>query len=379
MPRVGLRRLTLALALSCSVYDASDLPEPVTVPPSSGGTAPESGGQGGDIISSNGGFSFGGGGAPSESGGAVSGSGATLQGGEGDVGPTGGTDSTDAGTDAGGVGESGGTGDAGDPGLAGGEGGVVETGGAASTGGMVATGGASGMGGSSGGTAGAPTGGTSSGGSPLGGSSGGGGTPACAPPDDPETCGGLTAPDTLIDFATYANGDWGSGSLTGGTAATGNAFTIATTANGIKITGDLPQSSYSGYVFWFGPCVDASSHAGGLSLRLGGSLGGAQLRVRVQTHETYPVDAANSRGGCLFTDCDTRWSECVGPTAMVTVPSSVSTVTVPWSSFSGGTTPQASGLGVETEGLLGIELQLEGCTSGSGCTVNLTVERVALP
>jgi hypothetical protein len=229
------------------------------------------------------------------------------------------------------------------------------------------------------------TGGT--GGSGAGAGSGGTST-TCMPNPAPQTCSGMAAPTDgiVIDFATFqASGTWGvsgMGDLTGGTSYfQGSGVTQLTAvveSGSLHITGSLPAytaatgdaENYAGVVFWFGPCINAATFTG-LSLNVGGTLTGAVLKLQVQTHVDYPVDAANTKGGCSFTSCDSRWSECVGPTTTVTVPAAPAAL--PWSAFTGGK-PTAA---VTPEGLVGLQLQFE-CQAETPCTVDVTLGTITL-
>lgn len=253
-----------------------------------------------------------------------------------------------------------------------GTGGSVSVGGSSSSAGAPSTAGGPGFGGASttggtSGTAGAPG---------VGGLAGAGGSSStgCTPNPTAQACSGTAAPTdgVVIDFATYvASGAWGTaaqGDLTGGTSPYGTPAITRTVENGgLRLQVMLAPMGYSGFVLWFGPCVNASAY-GGVSFTAGGSLGGAALKVQVQTHVDYPVDVANTKGACLFTNCDTRFSECVGPTATVAVPATAGPIALPWSAFLNGK-PTAT---VTAEGLVGLQFQLE-CASSTACAVDLTL------
>jgi len=272
-------------------------------------------------------------------------------------------------------------------GSAAGGGGNSSLGGASGTGGAPASGGASGTGGVPG-TGGAGTGGAADSGAEASG-------PTCTLPTAPEACA-LSVPrkTTLIDFTTYtATGTWGvstSGDLTGGTSAfhgTGTAD-LTRVVEGqapdtvLHVSGSIPVGSYAGFVLWFGPCVDASKvldmdaalSTTGIDFSLGGSLGGARLKVQMQTHDDYPVDPANHKGGCLYSTCATQWTACMGPTLIVsTVAATPALVTVPWANFTGGL-PVATTTGA---GVVGLQFQVE-CVAGPSCAVDLRLGAVVL-
>lgn len=222
-----------------------------------------------------------------------------------------------------------------------------------------------------------------------------GGTEACTPPTEPQSCSlDMVPKTTLIDFSTYvASGSWGissNGDLTGGTSPYegDGASPLSRAVEGsapdavLHVTGTIPSGSYAGFVLWFGPCVNASSVAGvdgtttGLEIPMGGSLGGASLKVQVQTHSNYPVDVENTKGGCLFMSCDDKWSECVGPSTTVGVPASMEAVDLPWSDFVGGIPTESPG--TDGSGLVGIQLQFEGCTDDAGCPIDVTFGAIVL-
>jgi hypothetical protein len=235
----------------------------------------------------------------------------------------------------------------------------------------------------------AGTGGT--GGSGTGGGAGTGGGTVSECPDDrmPQACAGTLAPawgdppgdapGLLIDWTTYSSsGTWGassSGQLTGGTAfyqgESDVQLTVAVDAGSLRITGTVTPMGYAGLVFWFGPCVDASAFTG-LTFAVGGALNGAVMKAQVQTHDDYPIDVANTKGGCMYTDCANRFTECAGPTMQLVVPASPETQDLPWSSFTGGT-PVAD---VTPAGLVGLQFQFE-CQADVDCAVDVTLGTIS--
>jgi hypothetical protein len=274
--------------------------------------------------------------------------------------------------------------------------------------GTTATGGTSTGGTATGGTA---TGGTATGGTASGGSAGSTmcfpgdstdqpptlETGSCTPNPPPQTCSGAVPnshmpPDgLLINWETYvaSSGSWGNsavGDLTGGTSKYNGVMvspiTVTPECDEIRITATIPQytpdvaddaENYAGLVFWFGPCINASTF-GGLSFTVGGSMGGAALKLQVQTSENYPADPANTKGECVFDNCDTRWSDCKGPDMIVPVPEAPGEVTLPWDSFTAGS-PNAS---VNPEGLVGLQFQLECQSQDAECVVDITLGQVNL-
>lgn len=187
----------------------------------------------------------------------------------------------------------------------------------------------------------------------------------------------------LIDFDTYdpIDGSWGDpglGQLTGGTSGYSCAddgvscpesaiiARVRTGSGGLRIQAAVPALGYTGMVLWFGPCVDASAF-GGLEFQVSGELFGAVLSVKLQTHDNYPIDLVNVKGGCSFTSEADKWSECVPPEyEIATTAAEPATVSLAWSDFANGL-PNA---GVSPEGLVGVELAFE-CPSDVDCAMDL--------
>jgi hypothetical protein len=148
----------------------------------------------------------------------------------------------------------------------------------------------------------------------------------------------------------------------------------------LHITGTVPVGSYAGFVLWFGPCVNARADGdsglvfAGMSSPIGGNLGGATLKFEVQSQEDYPVDVTNMKGGCLFTGCTTKYSECLGPTdTLQTIPATPTVTSFPWSSFTAGM-PVATTTG---DGVLGLQFQFE-CHVGTPCSIDMSLGAIAL-
>jgi hypothetical protein len=252
-----------------------------------------------------------------------------------------------------------------------------------------------------GGTAGMPGGGT--GGSATGGASGSatGGTAGmedCTPNPPPQTCSGSTPnmhdpPDgLLINWETYnvGTGSWGNsavGDLTGGTSKYNGRDvaqpTVELVGGDLHITATVPPytpdvaddaENFSGLVFWFGPCINASAF-GGVSFTVSGTLPGAALKLQVQTSENYPADPANTKGSCIFDNCDERWSQCKGPDATVIVPAAGEPpVEMTWDAFTAGS-PNA---GVNATGLVGLQFQFECQSMDTECVIDLTLGDISL-
>lgn len=189
----------------------------------------------------------------------------------------------------------------------------------------------------------------------------------------------------LIDFDTYdpIGGSWGDpslGQLTGGTSGyscaddgvscpnTAIIARVRTGGGGLRIQAAVPARGYTGMVLWFGPCVDASAF-GGLEFQVSGELFGAVLSVKLQTHENYPIDLVNVKGGCPYTTEADKWSECVPPEYEIaaTTPEPTS-IRLSWSDFANGI-PNS---GVTPEGLVGVELAFE-CPSDVDCAMDLVL------
>ncbi len=187
----------------------------------------------------------------------------------------------------------------------------------------------------------------------------------------------------LIDFDTYdpLDGSWGDpslGQLTGGTSGYSCAddgvscpesaiiARVRTGGGGLRIQAAVPALGYTGMVLWFGPCVDASAF-GGLQFQVSGELFGAVLSVKLQTHDNYPIDLVNVKGGCSYTNEADKWSECVPPEFEIASSAAApETVSLVWSDFGSGI-PNA---GVSPEGLVGVELAFE-CPSDVDCAMDL--------
>lgn len=258
-----------------------------------------------------------------------------------------------------------------------------------------------GTGGATGGTAGTPTGGAAGSGA-TGGSAGmtggtGGTTMECMPNPPPQTCAGSTPnmhepPDgLLINWETYvaSTGNWGNsavGDLTGGTSKYNGRDVSPPTAElvgtDLHITATVPAytpdvaddaENYSGLVFWFGPCINASAF-GGVTFTVSGTMPGAALKLQVQTAENYPADPANTKGACIFDNCDERWSQCKGPDATVIIPAAGEPVTMTWDAFTNGSPNPA----VNASGLVGLQFQFECQSMEAECAVDITLGDISL-
>ena len=203
--------------------------------------------------------------------------------------------------------------------------------------------------------------------------------------------GHMPADGVLINWASYvaSNGNWGNsnlGDLTGGTSKyTGrmvDPITVELVGSALHVTATIPPytpdvaddaENYAGLVFWFGPCINAADY-GGVAFNVGGTMGGAALRLQVQTSLNYPSEPQNSKGECIFMDCTSKWSECKGPDAVVMVPEASAPAELPWATFVGGSPND----GVTPEGLVGLQFQLECQSQDNACAVDITLGNVSL-
>ena len=196
---------------------------------------------------------------------------------------------------------------------------------------------------------------------------------------------GTPAPDTgvLLDFTSYAMpaGTWGTASLgqfTGGTSlysgTPADALTQAVASDKLHVKATIASGGYTGIVFWFGPCVNASAFSG-VEFAATGQLGGARMIVKTQTSPDYPVDSANSKGKCRFKVDADKFTECQQPTVNVDSLPASGTVALPWAMFTGGI-PVPS---IDPAQLLGFELQFS-CTAppmgSNSCALELDLGKV---
>jgi hypothetical protein len=142
----------------------------------------------------------------------------------------------------------------------------------------------------------------------------------CKGPNLPASFG-TPAPDDglLLDFSTYVmpGGSWGDSSvseITGGTSlysgAPADSITQSVTSGTLELKATISVGGYTGIVLWFTPCVNASKFTG-LQFPASGSLGGANMIIKVQTSPDYPVDVTNTKGKCPFTADSNKYNECM--------------------------------------------------------------------
>ncbi len=203
----------------------------------------------------------------------------------------------------------------------------------------------------------------------------------------PVACAHKVLPNAKADFLDFSvfktDGTWGASSgtgagLTGGTSKyNGTDCTIAFDGAGgsLKITSSLVASGYSGLTFWFGPCIDLTTPTAytGIQFSIAATTTGEVVtKLMIQTNADYPVDTANKKGACLWTDESTKWSTCASPSAKVTVTDVATVIKVPFADITGGS-PTA---GVDVNELVGFQLQFE-CNSADPCTLDATLDDVA--
>lgn len=205
----------------------------------------------------------------------------------------------------------------------------------------------------------------------------------CNGPDLTRKCVfGTAAPDTgvLLDFTSYAMpaGTWGTssmGQITGGTSlysgATTDGITQAVASDKLHVQATISAGGYTGIVFWFGPCLNASAFSG-VQFGATGQLGGATMIVKTQTSPDYPIDAVNSKGKCPYKVDANKFTECQQPTANVASLPASGTVSLPWAMFTGGI-PVPN---IDPSQLLGFELQFSCPGGGSSCALNLDLGQV---
>jgi hypothetical protein len=194
------------------------------------------------------------------------------------------------------------------------------------------------------------------------------------------------ASGVMIDFTTYTvSGTWGSAAqaqLTGGTSLysgapeadlvqrlpMSNSLPVGADPSAVRLQATVPVGSYTGVVFWFGPCVNASQF-GGLAFDATGDLAGATMQVKVQISPNYPVDTANTKGKCQYQSTDTQFSDCVQPFLNVT-DLTPATFSYPWAAFTGGV-PRPD---VDPSQLLGLEFQFQ-CPAAAtaACAVDMSL------
>jgi len=212
------------------------------------------------------------------------------------------------------------------------------------------------------------------------------------PPSGPaQACAGTSAAEDglVIDFGTYdfATGAWGNdvtAQLTGGTSpyscadngscpATAALALSKTDAGSMRFVAELPAGGYTGAVFWFGPCVNASAFDG-IQFLASGSLGGGQLLFKVQTNANYPVDVANRKGACEYPRESSKWADCTPPVVVLpSLPADPGLVALDWSTFGDGKPT----LSVTPDGLVGLEVQFQ-CTSGATCAIDVALGTMLL-
>jgi len=247
----------------------------------------------------------------------------------------------------------------------------------------LASGGASGSAGTGaakGGMSGAGSGGIGTGGN--GGAAGSSGGSA----GSSNRCNHTPVPSSglVTDFSEFAaNTTWTSGTkswggslpLSGTTfhyGTSGVTLTATITSGGsLKLTTTLANGQYAGFGLAFTPCSDATAFAS-ISSSILGSLGGAVIKLQLQTSRNLPIDAQSTRGECAYTSASTMWDNCGFNTiAMSGVASTAKAFSYTFAQLTGGKpiTP------TDPTELVGIQWQFE-CGTGSNCVVDITLDDV---
>ena len=211
-------------------------------------------------------------------------------------------------------------------------------------------------------------------------------------------CGPVPVPKALMtDFSEIADGastyagaslKWGTAtSLTGGTFVYGQDTAGADTPLGtitggaLNITASIAASHYGGFGFYFGPnCGSDACAYTGFSFTVAGSLTGCSVDIQMQQTSDYPLND-NNKGKCDFGDAgityDNRWSYCTNPHTGLSAQLSgdagadPQVVQIPFTTLTSGN-PVSN---VDCSQLLGIQIQFN--STGSACTVNLTLDDLA--
>jgi hypothetical protein len=175
-------------------------------------------------------------------------------------------------------------------------------------------------------------------------------------------------------------GTWGDaavGGLTGGTSlyqdVPAAAMTQSVANSALHLQATIAPGGYSGVVFWFGPCVNASAFSG-VQFSATGSLGGSTMIVKTQSSPDYPIDVTNTKGKCPFRVDANKYTECQQPTSNITTLPAAGNVELPWSSFTGGVPEPA----IDPAQLLGFELQFScPATATTPCALNLDLGTIS--
>ena len=223
--------------------------------------------------------------------------------------------------------------------------------GGGSGGGRPGSGGATASGGAPGGT-----GGAGGGGAPAG----TGGAAACmvAPLASlPLSCSpGVSPSNPLItDFkeGTWNNtaGKWGCGltgslfSYNGAMAASMVRASVDLMARKMVLMGNVEAGDYGGGGLSFEQCVNTTAYSG-VQFTLGGTTGGCDVVLQVQTFDAKPT-TANPAGGCTV-GCYSF--------PQFKLPATTGSVTVPFASLTGG---KPTGVGAAQMQMIGLQWQLQ--------------------
>jgi hypothetical protein len=174
----------------------------------------------------------------------------------------------------------------------------------------------------------------------------------------------------IADFTQWDNGNWGyaPGDLVGGQSPYQSDSSATVTASVdtslpdpyLKLTATIPSGGYTGYVMWFGTCVDASKYSGIQFKVKGKNFGSCTLDFQVQTSTNYPIDGKNLKGECMgdWTAKSADQLVCKSNHAAVTVTLDWTTASFPWNHLQEGQ-PVAI---MDPSDILGIQFQVSAAT-----------------
>jgi hypothetical protein len=184
-----------------------------------------------------------------------------------------------------------------------------------------------------------------------------------------ERCSFAVMDSLISDFSSYQdNGNWMSLGISGSsftyadpeTAPVMSMFSRAldTASGSLRMTGSIVL--YGGFGLAFGPCTDANMY-GGISFRIGGTIGAGVAEVQLQTDPNKEPES--DRGMCTTGDCKSVF-------AAITIPATPEVITLAWSDFGGGI-PVATTDGTD---LYAIQWQF-GCGEAP-CEIDVTLDDV---
>lgn len=171
-----------------------------------------------------------------------------------------------------------------------------------------------------------------------------------------------SAPGAVVyDFTSWGGTTYDSGDYSGTTFkynGTDSTLTASASSGAASMTGT--NNNYVGFGLTISSCVDASAY-NGVAFDIGGSLGS----------NGAAVFQLRSSSNLSTTDGGTCGSDCANNEASYNMPSSASTVQIPWSSLTGGapTSPASPG------DVMGFQWQFH-CPEGGACALNVTLDNV---